>query len=137
MLRGNSSLGTDMTPAAKSICYFASYPFLAGLSMIFAPALLLRILGFPVEGLDWIRMLGVVTTIVAYYYLRVGRSGFTPFFCWSVQMRSLIPLVFTTMVLMFGMNPIYVLLTLPDFFGALWTWRALHTEGINPFAAAS
>ena len=122
-----------MKESSRTIALFAPYPLLAGLSMALVPALPLQILGLPVEGLDWIRMLGVVTAIVGYYYWRLGRAGVTAFCCWSVQMRAIIPLVFTALVLLFDLRPIYILFTLPDFAGALWTWRALHREGINPF----
>lgn len=98
--------------------------------MIFVPELMLKILQFPIEGLDWIRMLGVVTTIVAYYYWRLAADGVELFARYSAQMRLFIPLVFVAMVLAFDMNPIYIALTAGDFAGGLWTWSALRKQGM-------
>lgn len=123
-----------MNPASKSIYYFALYPLSAGLTMMLAPQLPLQILNFPVEGLDWIRMLGVVTTIIAYYYWRLGREQVVIFCRYSAQMRLIIPLVFTALVLLFGMNPLYIALTAGDFLGGLWTWQALRQMNIAVFS---
>ena len=122
-----------MNPACRTIFLFGFYPLFAGLSMVIAPALPLEILGWPIEGLDWIRMLGVVTMIVGYYYLRLGSSDVLAFCRYSAQMRCLIPFVFVLMVLAFDMNPIYVGLTAVDFLGGLWTWSALRKQGISLF----
>lgn len=125
-----------MHPACKTIYYFAPYPLLAGIGMMFDPALSLRILQLPVEGLDWIRMLGVVTFIVGYYYWNLGRANVLVFCRWSAQMRLLIPFVFAALVLAFDMNPLYVGFTLPDFLGGLWTAAALRRGGLTVFGAA-
>ncbi len=125
-----------MTPAARSIYYFSFYVLAAGIPMVLAPQLILQVLGFPIEGLDWIRFLGVVVLIVGYYYFNLGRSGIVPFFRWSVQMRILILPVFIALILVFHMKPFYILFVVPDFLGALWTWSALRREGVNPFGTA-
>ena len=125
-----------MNPASKSIYYFALYPLSAGLAMMLAPALPLKILGFPVEGLDWIRMLGVVTVIIAYYYWRLGKDEILSFCRYSAQMRLTIPLVFIALVLSFGMNPLYIGLTAGDFLGGLWTWHALRQQNLPVFRRA-
>ena len=122
-----------MNPACRTIYLFGFYPLLAGLSMIIAPALPLQLLGWPIEGLDWIRMLGVVTMIVGYYYLQLGRNDVLTFCKYSAQMRLLIPVVFTGMVFAFGMNPLYIALTAVDFLGGVWTWRALRKQNIPVF----
>lgn len=112
-------------PASKTIFLFGYYPLLAGLSMVLAPAMPLEIMGLPVEGLDWIRMLGVVTMIVGYYYLNNGRLGVIQFARFTVHARTLIPFVFLAMVLVFDMSPIYIAFTAVDVLGGLWTWSAL------------
>ncbi|GEM_PF-818823 len=124
-----------MNPACRTIQLFSFYPLLAGLSMILAPALPLQLMGWPVEGLDWIRMLGVVTMIVGYYYYQLGSNNVLAFCRYSAQMRLIIPLVFVAMVFAFDMNPIYVGLTLVDFLGGLWTWSALRKQGMTVFGA--
>ncbi len=121
-----------MSASARTIFLFSFYVFAAGLPMVVAPELVLGMLQLPVEGLDWIRFLGVVVLIVGYYYCNLGRAGVVPFFCWSVQMRVLIVPVFVALILVFGMRPFYIAFVVPDFLGALWTWSALRKEGINP-----
>ena len=121
----------------KTIYWFSFYPLIAGISMIVAPALPLQILGWPIEGLDWIRMLGVVTAIVGYYYFQLGRNEVLGFCRFSAQARIVIPFVFLGMVLVFGMNPLYIALTAVDFLGGLWTASALRKHGMTVFAPQS
>ncbi len=125
-----------MNPACRTIRLFSLYPLSAGLGMMLVPQLPLQIFGFPVEGLDWIRMLGVVTCIVAYYYWRLGSDEVLSFCRYSAQMRLSIPLVFVALVLAFDMNPLYIALTAGDFAGGLWTWQALRQQNIRVFAGA-
>ena len=124
-----------MNPACKTIYYFAWYPLVCGLTMMLTPELPLKILGFEVAGLDWIRMLGVVTCIVAYYYWRLSQDNVLTFCRYSAQMRLSIPLVFLCLVTIFDMNPLYVALTAGDVAGGLWTWYALRKQGIPTFGA--
>ncbi len=124
-----------MNPACRTIFLFGFYPLLAGLSMIIAPALPLQMMGWPVEGLDWIRMLGVVTMIVGYYYLQLGANDVLTFCRYSAQMRLVIPFVFVLLVLVFNMNPLYIALTAVDFLGGVWTWSALRKQGMTVFGA--
>ena len=121
--------------ASRTIFLFGFYPLLAGFSMVIAPALPLEFMGLPVEGLDWIRMLGVVTAIVGYYYLNNGRTGGIQFARFTVHARTLIPFVFLAMVLIFDMRPIYIAFTFVDVLGGLWTWSALRSMNIPVWGA--
>lgn len=124
-----------MNPACKTIYWFGFYPLLAGLSMILAPTLPLELMGWPVEGLDWIRMLGVVTMIVGYYYINLGKENVLAFCRYSAQMRLVIPGVFALLVVVYDMNPLYIALTSVDFLGGLWTASALRRQGMTVFSA--
>lgn len=117
-------------PASKTIFWFSFYPLGAGLTMILAPTLPLTLFDFPNEGIDWIRMLGVVTAIVGYYYLNNGRTGGIQYARFTVHARVLIPLVFALMVMAYNMPAIYIALTAVDFAGGLWTWLALRSMNI-------
>lgn len=119
--------------AARSMLWFSLYILAAGVPMVLAPGLILDVMGFPPEGTDWIRFLGVVVLIVGYYYFNLARSGVIAFFCWSVQMRLAIVPAFAVLILGFDMKPVYMLFVVPDFLGALWTWALLRREGVNPF----
>jgi hypothetical protein len=127
------------TPA-KTIYCFALYLVGAGLTLLLFPRLPLVILGLEIEGLAWIRILGMLVLVFAYYYLNLARHEVTDFFRWTVHTRSLVPLVFAALILLAGMKPVLMLFALGDLAGALWTAWALHGAGIriyrrgdNPF----
>jgi hypothetical protein len=125
---------------AKTIYYFALYLVGAGLTLLLFPRLPLVILGLEIQGLAWIRILGMLVLVFAYYYLNLARNEVTDFFRWTVHTRSLVPFVFAAFILFAGMSPILMLFALGDLAGAVWTARALHAAGIriyqrgdNPF----
>jgi len=127
------------TPA-KTIYYFALYLVGAGLTLLLFPRFPLAILSLEIEGLTWIRILGMLVLVFAYYYLNLARNEVTDFFRWTVHTRSLVPLVFAAFILLAGMKPILMLFALGDLAGALWTAWALHGASIqiyqrrdNPF----
>ena len=129
-----------MSTPAKTIYYFALYLVGAGLALLLFPRLPLTILSLEIEGLTWIRILGMLVLVFAYYYLNLARNEVTDFFRWTVHTRSLVPLCFATFILLAGMRPILMLFALGDLAGALWTAWALHGAGIqiyqrgdNPF----
>jgi len=112
-------------PASHTIFVFSFYPLGAGIFMFLLPSVPLELLGLPVEGTDWIRMLGIVTTLIGYYYFNNGRKGALQFARFTVHGRISMPFIFGTMVLAFDMNPLYVAFTAIDVLGGLWTWKAL------------
>ena len=129
-----------MSTPAKTIYYFALYLVGAGLTLLLFPRFPLAILSLEIEGLAWIRILGMLVLVFAYYYLNLARNEVTDFFRWTVHTRLLVPLVFAAFILLAGMRPVLMLFALGDLAGALWTAWALHGAGIqiyrrgdNPF----
>ena len=129
-----------MSTPAKTIYYFALYLVAAGLALLLFPRVPLRVFDLEIEGLAWIRILGMLVLVFAYYYLNLARSEFTSFFRWTVHTRSLVPLFFAALILLAGMKPILMLFALGDLLGALWTAWALRKAGVqiyqrtdNPF----
>ena len=129
-----------MSTPAKTIYYFALYLVGAGLALLLFPRFPLAILSLEIEGLAWIRILGMLVLVFAYYYLNLARNEVTDFFRWTVHTRSLVPLFFAAFILFAGMSPVLMLFALGDLAGALWTAWALHGAGIqiyrrgdNPF----
>jgi len=118
------------TPA-KTIYYFALYLVGAGLTLLLFPRLPLVILSLEIEGLAWIRILGMLVLVFAYYYLNLARNEVTNFFRWTVHTRLLVPLFFTAFILFAGMKPVLMFFALGDLAGALWTAWALHGAGIQ------
>jgi len=131
---------TTVSTPAKTIYYFALYLVGAGLTLLLFPRFPLAILSLEIEGLAWIRILGMLVLVFAYYYLNLARNEVTDFFRWTVHTRSLVPLFFAAFILLAGMSSVLMLFALGDLVGALWTAWALHGAGIqiyrrgdNPF----
>jgi hypothetical protein len=131
-----------MSSPARTIYYFALYLVAAGFTLMLFPRLPLVVLDLEIEGLAWIRILGMLVLVFAYYYLNLARHEITDFFRWTVHTRSLVPIFFAGFIFFTGLNPILMLFALGDLFGALWTARALRRDGIpiyqrgdNPFRA--
>ena len=57
-----------MTAAAKSLYYFGLYLYLAGATLIFIPNVFLSILGLPETNEAWIRIVGILTLVIGFYY---------------------------------------------------------------------
>ena len=131
-----------MSTPAKTIYYFALYLVGAGFTLLLFPRFPLAILGLEIEGLAWIRILGMLVLVFAYYYLNLARNEVTSFFRWTVHTRLLVPLFFIAFILFAEVKPVLMLFALGDLAGALWTAWALHGAGVqiyqrddNPFLA--
>lgn len=123
-----------MGHAAKTMLYFSLFYMIpAGATMLLAPDLPLRLADLPREGQTWIRLMGVVVLILAYYYHNLARMDVRDFFRWTVHTRGSITFVFALMVPVFDLPPIVVAFALPDLLGAAWTWWGLRQDGHSPF----
>jgi hypothetical protein len=123
-----------MSHSAKTLLYFSLFYMLpTGFVMLLAPNLPLTIAGLPHEGQLWIRLMGVVVLILAYYYYNLARMDVRNFFRWTVHTRGSITFVFAALAPIFDMPPIVVAFALPDLLGALWTWWGLKKDGHSPF----
>lgn len=120
-----------MSTPAKTIYYFALYLVGAGLTLLLFPRFPLVIMSLEIEGLAWIRILGMLVLVFAYYYVNLARSEVTNFFRWTVHTRLLVPFFFAAFILFTGMKPVLMLFALGDLAGALWTAWALHGAGIQ------
>jgi hypothetical protein len=114
-----------MSQPARSILVFGLYLFVVGLGLILAPNTLLASLQLPASHEVWPRVLGVVTLVLAYYYVQAARHEVVAFFRWTVTARILVFVVFAVFVLL-GIAPVpLVVLGTVDLAAAVWTARAL------------
>jgi hypothetical protein len=120
-----------MSAAAKSMVVFGIYLLLLGLTLLIAPNALLVTFGNPPTSEPWIRVLGVVVMLLAYYYARAGREGVVPFFRWTVHTQLAIPVFFVAFVVLGLARATLILFALPDLAGAIWTHLALRAESPN------
>jgi hypothetical protein len=111
--------------AATSVLGFGVYLALLGAGLFASPNGMLAIFGQPPTQEPWLRVLGIVSLVLGFYYVSAARNEVTPFFAATVRGRVLGAVVFTALVVS-GAAPRFVLLMAGlDGAGALWTWSAL------------
>ncbi|WP_141336665.1 hypothetical protein [Paenibacillus sp. tmac-D7] len=114
-----------MTYPAKTVFYFSFYMFALSLTLLLAPGLLSGLLGYTAESYIWLRLIGLFLLYLSFDYFQAARENMRGFFYLTVYTRASI-LLFMIVFVSFGwLKPIFVALSLIDFSGAVWTWRAL------------
>ena len=115
--------------AARTVLVFGLYLVVVGLGLLVAPNAFLAPLGFPPAADEsWLRVLGVLTLVIAAYYLLAARANLTAFFRWTVFVRGGVFVVFGALVLLKLAPPPLALLGAVDLAAALWTWFALRAR---------
>lgn len=124
-----------MSAVARSLVVFGWYLAGFGGLLVLAPNLLLSIFGMPPTGEVWIRVVGMLVLIIAYYNVRLGRADLLAYARLTVHARTAV-LVFLVAFVLAGLaRPIVILVGAIDFAGALWTAAALRREGRAPLSA--
>ncbi len=122
-----------MSRAATSILVFGIYLAISGPALMIAPNALLETVGVPRTDEIWIRMLGLVLFLLAFYYMLAARAELTALFRWSTWVRgAVLPFVacFTWVGLV---QPIILWIGIVDLSGAVWTALALrHPKPVEP-----
>lgn len=116
-----------MTAAARSIFVFGLYLLVNGLVLMTKPGLLLGPFGFPEPREPWIRVLGVVVTVLSLYYIQAGRQNVVPFFQWTIGGRGLVLVLLTVLVVTGIAGAPLLVFGVIDILGAVWTWMALRS----------
>lgn len=117
-----------MKKSSISLVVFGAYLVGTGTGLVFMPNTVLGILGLPPTDEVWIRVLGVVTLVLAYYYIQAARTNLRTFASWTVPARILVFFFFTGFVLAGWVGPVMSALGAIDLVGALWTAWALRKE---------
>lgn len=117
-----------MTNAAKSIYYFGLYLLVLGLTLVFAPNMLLSMFGFESTSEVWIRVLGAVVLNLGLYYFFTAPTNNETFFKVTVYTRLLILVWFTLFVVLGWAKPALLLFAGFDVLGAVWTWNSLRKK---------
>ena len=111
--------------SSQSLVAFAVYLVGMGFGLVFVPNLLLGLFGFPtVEG-PWVRIVGFLCWVLAYYYTRVARAGFEPFYRWTVHTRLCVLPFFVALVMVDLAPPVLILFGVLELGFTLWTWSTL------------
>jgi hypothetical protein len=117
-----------MSQASRSIQVFGFYLAVAGLLLAAVPNTLLPLLGFRTSTEIWVRMVGLLTLILAFYFLHSVRYDDRPFYRATVTARVVFFSGATLFVLLGLAGPMLIAFGLVDLVGAAWTWSALRSS---------
>jgi hypothetical protein len=117
-----------MSSSAFSAKVFAIYLFLAGLTLVTVPNLLLSLLQIPSTPDVWIRVVGLVAFMIGVYAWVAASHEFKPFLVASVYTRFVVFVAFTTFALTGLGSPMIILFGLADLAGGIWTYSALRAD---------
>jgi len=118
-----------MSKAGLSLFVFGLYMILiVGLGFMLAPHFVLGMFGLSAGDDVWIRMVGMLASIIGVYYVLVVRAHLEMFFKWTVPGRYYAA---GFMVLMFALGkvgPAIFLFAAVDALAATWTLIALRFD---------
>jgi hypothetical protein len=117
-----------MSAVGRSLVVFGWYLAVLGAVLVLAPNLLLRAFLLPATGEPWIRVVGVLVLVIAYFDARMGREGFLPYARFTVHARVAVLVLFVAFAIAGVAPPILILFGAIDFAGAVWTAAALRKD---------
>ena len=108
-----------MNKTSTSLLVFGMYLTGMGFGLLFAPNLVLSILGFPLTDEVWPHVVGLLALVLAFYYASAARTDLRTFARWTVPARIAVFVGFTAFTIMGLAGPIMILLGAVDLLGAL------------------
>ena len=120
-----------MSNAAKSILVHGIYLLGLGVVMLIIPNTPLTIFGLPETHEVWIRVVGMMSLVLGYYFVQSARKELTDFFRSTLLTRSAAIVFFVAFVLA-GFAPINLLLLIAvDPIFIIWTALALRSSPVT------
>jgi len=116
-----------MTPAGISVFVFGIYVGITGLQFLLVPNVALPMMRMEKTKEEWIRILGVILAVVAFYYIGAGLINLTPFFWFTVYGRIAVFAGFAALVILRLFKPVLLVFGTIDLLFAIWTLIALVT----------
>lgn len=118
-----------MSRTARTLFVWSFYLLGLGVILVVVPNLLLALFGIAPTEEVWIRVIGVLVLILAYFAYSAARQEVQEYFRWSVPARVAVPLFFAIFVLLNLAPAQLILFGLVDLAAAAWTWQTLRSEG--------
>ena len=118
-----------MSKSAKRVFVFAIYLFVLGMTLMVATNVLLTWFGSEATHEIWIRVVGMLVILLAFYYIQAARKELREFFQWTVYARASVVFFFIAFVLLDLAKPTLIIFGKVDLFGAVWTETALRSSG--------
>jgi hypothetical protein len=107
---------------------FAIYMVILSVTLTFFPYTFTALFRMPTPDGLWIRLLGVILGILAFYYLMAVREGNETFYRWSSLGRLVIFPAVAVLVALAIAPPVLLLLATWDTGCGIWTGLALRRE---------
>lgn len=117
-----------MNKGAKSVFVFGVYLIVLGITLLVIPNVLLSFFNVPVTSEVWIRVVGMLVLILAFYYTSAARKDLTDFFQFTVIARGSVIVFFVIFVVLKLAVPMLILFGVIDLLGAIWTQWALRSS---------
>ncbi len=117
-----------MSKSALSVFVFGLYLAVLGIILIVVPNILLGLFSFPSTNEVWIRVVGVLVIILAFFYIVTAHKDMIDFFRLTVIARPAVFAFFIAFVLLGLANPPLILFGVADVLGAIWTFFALRAQ---------
>ena len=118
-----------MKKSSTSLLVFGMYLVGMGFGLLFAPNMVLGMLGFPATDEVWTHVVGLLALVLAFYYTSAARADLRTFARWTVSTRIGVFFGFAAFTFLGLAGPIMIALGAVDLLGALWTNWALKAEG--------
>ena len=117
-----------MNKARLSLLVFGLYMLFApGFGFILMPMQILHLFGLTAGDDVWIRFVGMLASIIGFYYIQVARTGLDRFIPWTVPGRYYAGAMMTLLVVLKMVGPGLLLFAAIDIAAATWTWVALRS----------
>ena len=117
-----------MSRAARSLLVFGIYLVALGFFLLIAPNTLITLFGLPKTHDVWIRVVGMLLVLLAYYDIQAARKELVDFLRWSVVARATVIAFFAGFVIAGLVKPILLLFGGVDLAAAVWTHFALRAD---------
>ncbi len=125
-----------MSKSAISLFVFGIYLVGMGAGFVAMPNVVLGLFGLSSTSEVWIRVVGLLALLLAFYYIQAARHDLRPFIEWTVPARIVAFLFFALFVVTGWGSPILILFGAVDLLAALWTAWALRAEKRRAVAVA-
>ena len=108
----------------KSILVFGIYLIGTGMTLLFIPNLLLKILGIHETNEIWIRIAGCLTINIGIFNVLAAHFGIKQFYNWMFIARGLFIAAILCFVVLGQVPYIFLIFAAIDFLGVAWTYLA-------------
>lgn len=116
-----------MKGAIRTMYLFSVYLFVVGVMLSLAPNALLSLVGLPETDEVWIRIVGVVSLLLALYYFDAARNNTRSFFAASILGRGFSTAAFVVLWATGRPWQLLIFATI-EVVGALWTYTTMRAE---------